>query len=144
LVRRGRPRWLLIRCPDGCGEVIPLNLDRRAGPAWTVDRRGEVWSLYPSVWRETGCESHFVIWRSQIWWGLEWENERREPELENRILTLLRTLRTPLDPVEIASHLDLEPWTVSTVCRRLTAEKLLVMSGPRTYPKFASADSDSS
>ena len=28
----------------------------------------------PSVWRETGCESHFFVWRQEVDW-LEWGQE---------------------------------------------------------------------
>src|SRR5882762_300776 len=72
LVERGRPRWLVIRCPSGCGETISLNVDRRAGPAWRMYWRGSQLSVYPSVWKELGCESHFIIWRNRIdWLGFE-------------------------------------------------------------------------
>ena len=67
LITRGEPRWLLLRCPSGCGEDIPINLDERAGKAWRLYRgpKAEV-TLFPSVWRDTGCECHFVIWRDRI------------------------------------------------------------------------------
>lgn len=38
LIQRGAPRWLLLRCPCGCGEDIPVNLDARAGKAWRIYR----------------------------------------------------------------------------------------------------------
>jgi hypothetical protein len=62
--------------PRGCGEVFPINLDPRAGPAWRLysdPRRGV--SLYPSVWRESGCESHYVIWRNRIYLFGRYEDE---------------------------------------------------------------------
>jgi Family of unknown function (DUF6527) len=67
LVVRGRPRLLIISCPCGCGEQFPINLDSRAGPAWRLygDRRRGL-SVYPSVWRESGCESHYVIWKNDV------------------------------------------------------------------------------
>src|SRR5258708_7376675 len=34
LIQRGQPRWLILKCPCGCGDEIPVNLDRRAGKAW--------------------------------------------------------------------------------------------------------------
>lgn len=62
LITRGQPRWLLLRCPCGCGEEMPVNLDARAGKAWRLYRRPHSGlTLFPSVWRDTGCESHFVI-----------------------------------------------------------------------------------
>src|SRR5438105_3352414 len=68
LVNRGRPRSLLIACPDGCGETLVVNLDQRSGPAWRFYRHASGVSLSPSVWREGGCESHFIVWRGRIIW----------------------------------------------------------------------------
>ena len=39
LVERVRPRSLVCMCPCGCGTAITLNLDRRAGKAWTLYQR---------------------------------------------------------------------------------------------------------
>src|SRR6266702_3855520 len=66
LIKRGSPRWLLLKCPCGCGEQIPVNLDARAGKAWRLYRNKTGLTLFPSVWRDTGCEAHFIIWRDQI------------------------------------------------------------------------------
>src|SRR4051812_40038452 len=80
LVQRGRPRSLLIACPDGCGETLVVNLDPRAGKAWRIYRKGAVISLSPSVWRDGGCESHFIVWRSHILWcDSRFGAENREP-----------------------------------------------------------------
>ena len=60
LVERGRPRLLLLACPCGCGEQLPVNLDGRAGPAWRYyknERTGL--TLYPSVWREKRLPQSF-------------------------------------------------------------------------------------
>lgn len=67
LIKRGQPRWLLLKCPCGCGDEIPVNLDHRAGKAWRYyrDARSQV-TVFPSIWRDTGCKSHFIIWRDQI------------------------------------------------------------------------------
>lgn len=61
LIERGSPRWLVLLCPCGCGEQLRINLDRRAGPAWRLfrDRRGI--TIHPSIWRDSGCQSHFII-----------------------------------------------------------------------------------
>ncbi len=67
IVERQGPRWLILLCPCGCGAELPLNLDRRAGPAWRLynsPKKGV--SIYPSVWRETDCKSHFIIRRNKI------------------------------------------------------------------------------
>ena len=68
VVRGGQTRSVLFTCPCGCGEMLVINADGAAGPAWRVrlDQRGL--TLMPSVWRTTGCESHFIVWANRIWW----------------------------------------------------------------------------
>jgi hypothetical protein len=61
LVRRGVDRSLTMLCPDGCGETLTVNLDRRTGPAWRLYVEGQAVSLFPSVWRNSGCRSHFIV-----------------------------------------------------------------------------------
>lgn len=68
MVFRSRPRSIVMACPDGCGETLVINLDSRADKAWRFDMRGEGLTLFPSVWREGGCESHFIVWRGHILW----------------------------------------------------------------------------
>src|SRR4051794_6992334 len=68
IVDRGRPRSLVLNCPDQCGSVLTVNLDPKAGKAWTLYYIvGRTFSLYPSVWRSDGCRSHFIIWRSMLY-----------------------------------------------------------------------------
>src|SRR5258708_39899322 len=67
LIERGRPRWVLLSCPCGCGEDFPINLDPRAGPAWTLygnPPRGL--RLFPSRWGGTGRSGQFSIWRVTV------------------------------------------------------------------------------
>ena len=69
LVERGVPRSLVMRCPDGCGETLAINLDRRAGKAWRLHtEKNATLSLYPSVWKADGCRSHFIVRQSRIIW----------------------------------------------------------------------------
>jgi hypothetical protein len=139
LVVRGRPRWLVLRCPDGCGENVPVNLDQRAGPAWRLHEKEGI-SIYPSIWRETGCESHFVIWRNRIWWGFEWDDEFVSPELEVQVIRLLDEAELPLDALAIATRIDAEPWTVLVACNKLFREKRLARHGkPGAYLFFRAA-----
>ena len=69
LIIRGEiARWMIMNCPDGCGEILAINLDRRTGKAWYVTlHRGKL-SIIPSIWLDSGCRSHFIIWNSRIWW----------------------------------------------------------------------------
>ena len=55
IVERGRPRSFVIACPDGCGEHLTINLDDRSGPAWRWYETNRGITLFPSVWRDSGC-----------------------------------------------------------------------------------------
>lgn len=58
-----------MRCPCGCGDTIELMILDEARPRWDIEvdskRRP---TLRPSVWRQTGCRSHFWVRRGQIIW----------------------------------------------------------------------------
>jgi Family of unknown function (DUF6527) len=123
LVHRGRPRSLLIACPDGCGETLVVNLDPRAGRAWRMYRNGEAISLSPSVWREGGCESHFIVWRSRIiWCDRRFQAYNEEPAydaaLEAEVLAAMDLVRFR-SPREIAEQLNEIPWDVARAARNL-------------------------
>jgi hypothetical protein len=75
VVVRDTPRAALFDCPCGCGDVVVINTDPRTGPAWRIRVDSTGATLMPSVWRTTGCRSHFIVWRSSIWWC-----RFREPE----------------------------------------------------------------
>jgi len=47
IVDRQGPRWLVLCCPCGCGAEVPVNLDRRAGPAWRIYESPKGTSVYP-------------------------------------------------------------------------------------------------
>lgn len=122
LVERGVPRLLVIACPDGCGDVVPVNLDERAAKAWRLYKRAERSTLYPSVWRDEGCEAHFVLWNDVIHWSGSNDGERQSSaDLE----TVLQHLR--LDefraPFEIALDLDEIPWAVAQACQELVRDR---------------------
>jgi hypothetical protein len=68
-----------MRCPDGCGETLVVNLDPRAGKAWKLDMRTGKATLYPSVWRDGGCGSHFIVWRGDVLWCDRFEEGNVEP-----------------------------------------------------------------
>src|SRR5437764_1110256 len=67
-VTRGKPRAIVMMCPDGCGELLTVNIDARSGKAWRADMRRDELSLYPSVWRDDGCGAHFVVWSNNVYW----------------------------------------------------------------------------
>jgi hypothetical protein len=56
-------------CPCGCGDKIELNLLKATRPCWNTERHtGGLITLSPSVWRQKGCRSHFILRRGQITW----------------------------------------------------------------------------
>lgn len=70
LAREGEENWCVgMRCPCGCRSVIELLLIREAAPRWdlSTDAIG-LPTLKPSVWRQTGCRSHFWVRGGHIDW----------------------------------------------------------------------------
>jgi hypothetical protein len=125
LVRRGPLRSVVMACPDGCGSVLTVNLDPRAGKAWRVysDRRG--FSLYPSVWREGGCQSHFIVWRDRILWCDRYVEEE-EPDHGRALEDALFPLLSPnwASAESLAHRLDEIPWEVARAGRSLARRGL--------------------
>lgn len=119
-VVRGRPRSLVMACPDGCGSLLTVNLDPRAGKAWRLYARGKL-SLYPSVWRDGGCGAHFVLWKDHILWcGADDDGDyspRYDPSLEAKVVAALS--KTPKSANEIADELDEVPWEVDRLLNHL-------------------------
>lgn len=119
LVVRGVPRSVAIACPDGCGEQLTINLDPRSGPAWRFyEEPGATISLYPSVWRDTGCKSHFIVWKSRVYWcdrheGLESPSE----DVKQRTLAALTPQFLPYHA--LATRLGIVPWAVLSACDTL-------------------------
>jgi hypothetical protein len=66
---RGTAYWVMFRCPCGCGEVLSLSLQTAHYPYWRIQysKKGRP-TLYPSVWRNTGCKSHFWIDDGIVTW----------------------------------------------------------------------------
>ncbi len=63
LVTNGKKaKWLLFRCPCGCGDLLRINLSRANKPCWRlrVSRMGKL-SIYPSIDRDSGCGAHFYL-----------------------------------------------------------------------------------
>lgn len=122
MVFRARPRSIVMACPDGCGETLVINLDSRADKAWRFDMRGEGLTLVPSVWREGGCKSHFIVWRGHILWCDRFEGGNREPpynpEIEGAVLCAMDEVQ-PRNAVELADVIDELVWDVNRVANRL-------------------------
>lgn len=127
LVRRGRDRLLILRCPCGCGEDVVVNLDPAAGPAWSMYRTRRGASLFPSVWRESGCASHFIVWDDVIHlFPIAWRDSAypADRDLDERVLRSVRAVgRTSYS--RLAERLDEVPWAVLAACRRLVRAALV-------------------
>lgn len=130
IVKREILRSVVMRCPDGCGEVITLNLDPRTDKAWRVYKSRKGLTLFPSIWRDTGCQSHFVLWNDLISWvdvfdTAEQEDSQETRRLEERVWGVLKP-DSFTDFVQLADALDEIPWAVLDACRHLVREERAV------------------
>ena len=127
LVKRGIPRLLILRCPCGCGDELLINLDKRAGPAWRLYLNMELYSLFPSYWRDTKCGSHFIIWNNKIYWfhkNYRYDEDWNVPqEIENEVLKALK-MNEFTHYIEIADECGLIPWECLQACKQLSEKGL--------------------
>ncbi|NYH23818.1 DUF6527 family protein [Paraburkholderia bryophila] len=128
LVNRGVPRSLVLACPDGCSETLTINLDPRTDKAWRYYRKRNQLSVFPSVWRDTGCQSHFIIWHHTILW-CDGSDDGEEVVVEDEIELCQRVL--PLCTNEwqhfttLAEALEEVPWDVNRACTQLARRGFL-------------------
>jgi len=59
---------VVLVCPCGCGATIALNALPDDSPRWALTEEAGGPTLCPSVWRTSGCRSHFVLRRGEIIW----------------------------------------------------------------------------
>lgn len=121
LVVRGVPRTIVMSCPDGCGETLTINLDRRTGPAWRKYEHDGRLSIYPSIWKDTGCRAHFIVWRNRILWcGLR-DESRLSLLDEGHVANVLKHLPTKnfVHFESIAEELHAIPWEIYWACKEL-------------------------
>ena len=132
LVNRGVLRSFVMRCPDGCGETLTINLDARSDKAWRFYRKRNQISVFPSVWRDTGCFSHFIIWSHAIVWCDEFggdENVVVEDEIELRKKVLSVCTHEWQHFTIIAEQLDEVPWDVNWTCSQLVRRVAALVEG---------------
>lgn len=70
---RGHKWVAAFICPCGCNQIIQLNLLKDGSVLWrvTIHRETSI-TIRPSVWRITGCKSHFTITRGHLRWVSDW------------------------------------------------------------------------
>jgi len=126
LVKRGVFRSFVMKCPCGCNDDLVINLDPRMGKAWRLYIRRKKITIFPSVWRDSGCQSHFVIWNSRIYWyGYEdWSVSISDKVLEEKIKKFLQN-KSYVPFYEIAETLDEIPWKVLESCKRMVSKEIL-------------------
>lgn len=133
-IERGTPRSVLILCPDGCGETISVNLDKRSGPAWRRYERKETITLFPSVWKTDGCKAHFIVWNDKILWCDAFGAARSELVSEDWIATVFEALpREETDYQVLAEMLNVVPWDVSWACDELVRRRKALAGKKRGY-----------
>lgn len=80
-------------------------------------------SLFPSVWRDTGCQSHYIIWRGRIYLFGSRIGGEEEPNLGLDYLVGPVSKRLSVETwrsfVDIADELGEVPWDVLEACRML-------------------------
>lgn len=140
-VVRGLPRAIVMVCPDGCGENITINLDRRTGKAWRKYETGEKLTIYPSVWRDTGCRAHFIVWKDRIiWCGTEGSSGVTLDEaLIARVFSKLST-ESYTSFETIADELQLIPWEALWACQELVHRRRSVEGNKGAYRKIGDTD----
>ncbi|MGO8754722.1 MAG: DUF6527 family protein [Gallionellaceae bacterium] len=129
IVDRQGPRWLILMCPCGCGEEFPINLDSRSGPAWRLYKNQRTGlSLYPSVWRESECKSHYIIWRNKIFLFNRYDEDFYDTSHKGESLRFKNAVREQLSTQGFISFYDIAevlgeiPWDVLMACRSLVQE----------------------
>ncbi len=120
VVQRARPRLLVVLCPDGCGAEVVVNVDPRAGSAWELYRSTRGVSVYPSIWREDGCRSHFVIWNGRVFLfqaDEEWSPTADDTNVRDRVEAALSYRDQHYS--DVAARIGEVPWAVLAECEAL-------------------------
>jgi hypothetical protein len=114
-----------------------LILDRRAGPAWRLYNRRSSLTVFPSYWRDTKCESHFILWNSRIIW-CDWQDFdsiwEQSNDIEGRVLAVLPTRYVSYE--KLADQLQETPWDVLQACHALVRKKAAIAHPDRRTGQF--------
>lgn len=64
--------WCIaMLCPCGCHQIIQLNLLPYVKPRWSFHERNSIITIHPSIWRNSGCRSHFYVHNGRVIWCRE-------------------------------------------------------------------------
>lgn len=62
-------KWVIFVCPCGCRDIITLSLQEIHNPHWSLSKSSiNLPTLYPSIWRDKGCFSHFWLKEGRVFW----------------------------------------------------------------------------
>ncbi|GJD34006.1 DUF6527 family protein [Methylobacterium aerolatum] len=80
VVDGGVEKWACFHCPGACGAMIPLNLNPKRRPRWSVKSD---WllrpSISPSVHQQNDCACHFWIRSGRVDWCADGRPRRKVP-----------------------------------------------------------------
>lgn len=65
---KNEPWSIAFNCPCGCKDIIHLNLIKDAHPRWKFKVSEDRINITPSIWRISGCKSHFLIRNGKTVW----------------------------------------------------------------------------
>lgn len=69
LIDEGESWSVGFLCPCGCGDTLELMLLPNVKPHWTLTLDdNSTPTLFPSIWRKSGCGSHFWLKNGIIYW----------------------------------------------------------------------------
>jgi hypothetical protein len=129
-------------CPDGCGENLTINLDRRTGKAWRKYQTGVNLTIYPSVWRDTGCRAHFIVWKDRIIWCGNGDSSGviLEETLIAKVFSKL-SVDSYISYESIAEDLQLIPWEALWACKELQKRRRCVEGSKGIYRRVGDVGS---
>lgn len=75
LIKEGQQRLhAALLCPCGCRSQINLNLLPDSYPYWKIRKiKKQTLTIYPSIWKLSGCKSHFFIRKGKVVWARNWD-----------------------------------------------------------------------
>lgn len=143
----GAPAHEFPPAPTAAARSLRSILDPRSGRAWHLYRDFRGLSLCPSVWRDSGCKAHFILWRDRLIWcgrpGAGSHEPVYDEAIEARVLAAIDCRFRTAE--EIAFSLNEVPWEISRTAERLVAKgaaELLRTDDHRMLRRASSAETE--